>query len=80
MLCQTQNGQEIAEYDLATRGPGEAFSFIQHGFPSLKIANISDANLIALSQKILKDLISDYPQVDLKTYIKEDILNSSINS
>lgn len=53
------NGLKIAEFDLQNRGPGEVFSVIQHGFPSLKIANFSDLELISLSQKILNDLIKD---------------------
>jgi ATP-dependent DNA helicase RecG len=60
---------KIAEFDLKTRGPGEIFSTLQHGFPSLKIADLSDVKLIELSQKILKTIISDYPDFDLKELI-----------
>jgi ATP-dependent DNA helicase RecG len=56
-LQQNHNGLKIAEYDLQTRGPGEAFSIIQHGFPSLRLANLSDAKLINLSQKVFQNLI-----------------------
>jgi ATP-dependent DNA helicase RecG len=56
-LEQNHNGLKIAEYDLQTRGPGEAFSIIQHGFPSLRLANLSDAKLINFSQKIFQNLI-----------------------
>jgi len=54
---KNSNGLKIAEYDLKTRGPGEAFSVVQHGFPSLKLASFSDVELINLSQKILSDII-----------------------
>ncbi len=57
MLTRTVDGQKIAEYDLQTRGPGEAFSVIQHGFPSLKIASYSDFELISLGQQIIKTLL-----------------------
>ena len=53
------NGLKIAEYDLKIRGPGEIFSTIQHGFPSLKLANFSNTQLISTSQKILADLIKN---------------------
>jgi len=58
-LEKNNNGLKIAEYDLKNRGPGEAFSVIQHGFPSLKLANLSDLELINLGQKIMTDLIKD---------------------
>jgi len=74
------SGLKIAEYDLQTRGPGETFSTIQHGFPSLKIANFSDLELISLSQKILADLIKDktfnISSLIPKTNIRENILNN----
>lgn len=75
MLTRTHDGQKIAEYDLKTRGPGEAFSFIQHGFPSLKIASFSDYKLISLGQQIIKDLTTT--NFDLKTLIKFDSNNLS---
>lgn len=68
-LSQNNNGLKIAEYDLKTRGPGEIFSIFQHGFPFLKLADISDSKLISLSQKILSNLISDYPNLDLKSLV-----------
>jgi ATP-dependent DNA helicase RecG len=76
MLTKTHDGQKIAEYDLKTRGPGEAFSFIQHGFPSLKIASFSDYKLINLGQQIIKDLAAE--KYDLKKLIlKSDAVSLS---
>lgn len=74
------NGLKIAEYDLKIRGPGETFSTIQHGFPSLKLANFSDIQLINTSQQILTDLIKD-KNLNLSQLIsietnKENILNN----
>jgi len=73
------NGLKIAEYDLATRGPGEAFSTIQHGFPSLKIANFSDLKLIKTSQEILQHIISNNPKFNLKNLIQNQT-DSSFNN
>lgn len=74
------NGLKIAEYDLKIRGPGETFSTIQHGFPSLKLANFSDTELISTSQKILSDLLKiktfSIPSLIPKTNNKENILNN----
>ncbi|MDD4938435.1 MAG: DNA helicase RecG, partial [Candidatus Shapirobacteria bacterium] len=75
------NGLQIAEYDLKTRGPGEAFSIIQHGFPSLKLANLSDLKLINLGQKILSDLVKNYPDYNLSQFLSEPLPEqNSINN
>jgi ATP-dependent DNA helicase RecG len=68
-LSKNNDGFKIAEFDLKTRGPGETFSTLQHGFPSLKIADISDIKLIEFSQKILTQLEKKYPDFDLKKLI-----------
>jgi ATP-dependent DNA helicase RecG len=56
------SGQKIAEFDLKTRGPGEVFSTLQHGFPSLKLASLSNSQLITTSAKLLTQLISKFPR------------------
>ncbi|MFA6185239.1 MAG: ATP-dependent DNA helicase RecG [Candidatus Shapirobacteria bacterium] len=79
-LEKNHNGLKIAEYDLKTRGPGEAFSTIQHGFPSLKIASFSDTKLISFSQEILKEIIKNYPNFNFSQIISENIISESIGS
>ncbi|MDD3002338.1 MAG: ATP-dependent DNA helicase RecG [Candidatus Shapirobacteria bacterium] len=79
-LEKNHNGLKIAEYDLKNRGPGEAFSTIQHGFPSLKIASFSDAKLISFSQEILKEIIKNYPEFNFSQIISENIISESINN
>ncbi len=75
------NGLEISQYDLKIRGPGEIFSTLQHGFPSLKLANLSETKLISQSQEILTSL-SQNPKFNLSSLIpkshqiKEKILNN----
>ena len=74
------SGLKIAEYDLKIRGPGETFSTIQHGFPSLKLANFSNTQLISISQKILSDLLKiknfNLSSLIPQTNLKENILNN----
>ncbi|HPT66327.1 MAG TPA: ATP-dependent DNA helicase RecG [Candidatus Woesebacteria bacterium] len=77
-LAKNHNGLKIAEYDLKTRGPGEAFSTIQHGFPSLKIASFSDIKLINLSQEILQEIINNYPNYNFSQITSENITSESI--
>jgi ATP-dependent DNA helicase RecG len=79
-LEKNHNGLKIAEYDLKTRGPGETFSTIQHGFPSLKIASFSDTKLINFSQEILKEIIKNYPKFNFSQIISENIISESINN
>ncbi|MDD2483203.1 MAG: ATP-dependent DNA helicase RecG [Candidatus Shapirobacteria bacterium] len=79
-LEKNHNGLKIAEFDLKSRGPGEAFSTIQHGFPSLKIASFSDTKLISLSQEILKEIIDNYPDYNFSQITSENITAESIIS
>ncbi|MEI8067782.1 MAG: ATP-dependent DNA helicase RecG [Candidatus Shapirobacteria bacterium] len=72
-LEKNDNGLKISEYDLKNRGPGEVFSTIQHGFPSLKIASFSDTKLISFSQEILKEIINNYPNYNFFQIISENL-------
>jgi len=56
-------GFELAEIDLKMRGPGEIFGFKQSGYINLKIADISDQELIAQAQKEAKMLLGEDPNV-----------------
>ncbi len=50
---KTENGYELAEYDLMLRGPGEVYGTLQSGIPNLKFANILDKNLINKVKKYI---------------------------
>lgn len=50
-MVKTNDGFEIAEEDLAIRGPGEFFGTRQSGMPDLKIANIArDVKIIEITR------------------------------
>lgn len=54
------DGFEIAEYDLKTRGMGDAFGTMQHGLPFFKLANIyEDKELLDIAISIARDYTVD---------------------
>ncbi|MGN0664713.1 MAG: ATP-dependent DNA helicase RecG [Negativibacillus sp.] len=59
MLHKTNNGFEIAEYDLKTRGPGDFLGMRQHGLPQLKIADLSsDMQLLMQAQEAAQAVLA----------------------
>lgn len=74
-------GMDIAEFDLKNRGPGELFSTIQHGFPTLRLSQLNDYELISTAQKLLADLIRQHPNFDLTSLlpIHHQSLTSNLN-
>ena len=50
-MVRTQNGFELAEFDLQQRGPGEFFGTRQAGLPDLRVANLArDRDLLELAK------------------------------
>ncbi len=50
-MVRTQDGFELAEFDLDQRGPGEFFGTRQAGMPDLRVANLSrDRKLLELAK------------------------------
>ena len=71
-FAKNNSGMKLAEYDLKVRGPGEVFGTRQHGYSELKIADLSNTQLIYKVQKgvdifMKKYKLKDYPI--LKTMI-----------
>ncbi len=51
-MVRTQDGFELAEFDLAQRGPGEFFGTRQAGLPEFRIASLSrDRDLLELAKE-----------------------------
>lgn len=60
-MIQSANGFEIAERDLALRGPGDLFGMRQHGLPEFKIADIvRDRELLEEAQKWVRRALAEY--------------------
>jgi ATP-dependent DNA helicase RecG len=51
LLERTQDGFALAEEDLRMRGPGEFFGTRQSGLPDLRMARLSDVELLELARK-----------------------------
>ena len=63
-LCHTQNGFEIAKYDLETRGPGDFFGEAQHGLPTLHVADlVQDTRTLRVAQDEAKALLAADPNL-----------------
>lgn len=66
----TNNGFKLAELDLELRGPGALYGTRQHGKLDLKIANITDTELIKSAKKSAiafldsEEKLGDYPDLN----------------
>jgi len=65
-ITTSNNGLELAEYDLKLRGAGEIYGTRQSGLPDLKIATLDDLELIKQAKQAAQNLIKTSP--DLSKY------------
>ena len=63
IIERVRDGFELAEADLAQRGPGDYLGVRQSGIQSFKIASLFDRDLIALSRKEAILLLESDPQL-----------------
>ena len=88
MMTKTQSGFEVAEKDLAMRGPGDFFGDRQHGLPPIRIADLcTDMSILQQAQSSAMDLIRKDPDLshpdhrELFKYVQQNASNlrGSIN-
>ncbi len=60
-LVTAKDGFELAEKDLEFRGPGELYGLKQSGFPELKIAKLTDYELIKKTKEAAEYLFREDP-------------------
>lgn len=69
MMCRSNNGFEIAEYDLQTRGPGNFLGQEQHGLPRLRIADLAtDVDMVAQAQAAARGLLARDAGLELQEH------------
>jgi ATP-dependent DNA helicase RecG len=60
---RVDNGVLVAEEDLRFRGPGQFFGTRQSGLPDLRMARLSDHDLLALARREATSILKDDPQL-----------------
>ena len=68
VMCNTNDGFKIADEDLKQRGPGEFFGAKQHGLPELKIAALSNVDVIEDAQKAADKILESDPTLSLNEH------------
>lgn len=61
---RTSDGFALAEEDLRLRGPGEFFGVRQSGLPELKVARLSDVEVLDLAREEAERLIATDPYLE----------------
>ncbi|MBI5097106.1 MAG: ATP-dependent DNA helicase RecG, partial [Nitrospirae bacterium] len=65
IMARTNNGFEIAEEDMAIRGPGEFFGTRQSGIPELRVANLlRDVKILEAARKEAFEIIAKDPALE----------------
>jgi len=67
------DGFALAEKDLEMRGPGEVFGTSQHGFPELKMADLSNLEMVKQSREVAKIILEEDPELVIHPLLKEKI-------
>lgn len=74
-LVRSQNGFDLADIDLALRGPGNIFGTEQSGFEQFKLGSFADMDLISVAKQDAKDLLDQDESLEnwpaLKTRLEE---------
>lgn len=72
-ITTAHNGLELAEKDLAQRGPGELFGTSQTGMPDLAMKALQNPDLLKTAHTEAKDLIKHDPQLKKNPLIRERV-------
>jgi len=70
-LVTCDNGFELAEKDLAIRGPGDFTGQRQWGIPDLAMASLTDTILVSKARNEAKDILQEDPQLKKYPLLRE---------
>jgi ATP-dependent DNA helicase RecG len=74
---KTNDGFELAEYDLNQRGPGEFLGTRQSGYTNLRLAKITDVHLIEKAQRYAHQVLENDPALAASEHkLMKDALNN----
>ena len=65
---RTTDGFALAQADLELRGPGEIYGTRQSGMPSMRVASLLDAQLIATTRREAETLLDADPELALRDH------------
>jgi ATP-dependent DNA helicase RecG len=80
-LESTNDGFALAEYDLEIRGPGAIYGTTQHGALDVRVAKLTDVQLISEARQCAKEFISrgenllQYPELSQKVSRLRSVTN-----
>lgn len=73
-------GAELAELDLKIRGPGEIYGTRQHGIPDLRVASLTDFNLIEKTRMAAQELVSKDPSLSQFPLLRQKLERFTIKA
>lgn len=73
ILTSTDNGFELAEADLAFRGPGEIYGYKQSGLPELSIASWADTELAKKAKYYAEKIVATDPNLKSAPELKNKL-------
>jgi ATP-dependent DNA helicase RecG len=62
-MAETNDGFKLAEYDLKHRGPGDFLGTRQSGYLGLKLASLTDLDLILRARKTAQKIFKNDPEL-----------------
>lgn len=74
-LLEAKNGFELAEKDLALRGPGQFLGQSQTGLPDLAMTSLTDTALIKSARDSAETIIKKDAQLDNFPHLKEKLVS-----
>ncbi len=72
-LLEAKNGFELAEKDLALRGPGQFFGHIQTGLPDIAMEALRDPELVKSSRDAAQKALAEDPQFKKSVMLRKKI-------